>query len=107
MKRQYLYSILFFIMVGFGFNAQAGVIIKVKPPAVKVEVRPKAKFKNAVWVNGRWNWNGRKHVWVKGYWVRPRAGHVWVAGRWAKRPGGYVWIKGHWKKKRVVVVRKR
>jgi len=106
MKRSLLYSILFFVLVGFGANAQAGVIVKIKPPAVKVEVRPKMPYKNGVWVTGRWHWNGRKHVWVKGNWVKPRAKHTWVKGHWVKRKDGYVWVKGHWKKNRVVVRRR-
>ena len=83
----------------FSGTAQAKVVVKVRPPAVKVTVvKTKSPYKNGVWVTGRWHWNGRKHVWVKGYWKKPRYGHVWVAGHWAKRRSGWVWVPGHWKR---------
>ena len=86
-------------LFAFAGSANAAVlVVKKKPPVVKVEVRPRAPYAGAVWVNGRWAWKKGKYVWVKGYYVKPRKGYVWVPGHWNKRPGGYVWVAGHWRR---------
>lgn len=78
--------------------AQANVVVRVAPPTRRVvTVRPARPNARAVWTDGYWRWNGRKHVWVGGRWVSNPKG-TWVAGRWEKRPGGYVWIDGRWRR---------
>lgn len=78
--------------------AQANVVVRVAPPTRRVvTVRPARPNARAVWTDGYWRWNGRKHVWVGGRWVSNPKG-TWVAGRWDKRPGGYVWIAGRWRR---------
>ncbi len=80
-------------------QAHSGAVIRVKPPAAKVVVRPAKPFKNAVWVSGHWRWQGGKYAWVSGKWKRARSGYVWNDGRWKQSRRGYVWIPGRWKKR--------
>jgi hypothetical protein len=95
-----LFSLIFVLLVGLEGNcAPRTVYVKTAPPTVRVEVKPARPYKNAVWVTGRWRWNGKKHVWVSGHYVKPRAGHVWIPGHWVKKRRGWVWVGGHWKKK--------
>lgn len=76
----------------------ARVVVKVGPPAVRVEARGHAPSPRHVWVGGYWKWNGSAHVWVAGSWnVPPRHGAVWVDGHWRKAYGGWEWIPGHWR----------
>ncbi|KAA3619492.1 MAG: hypothetical protein DWQ05_01865 [Calditrichaeota bacterium] len=80
---------------------QAGprIYVKVKPPARKVVVVKTARpYKNAIWINGRWHWNGHKYVWKAGHWVRPKKGFVWIPGHWNHNRRGWHWIDGHWKR---------
>lgn len=87
------------LFVGSPLTAQKRVVvIKKRPPVVKVEIKPRAPFARAVWVPGHWRYHKKDYVWVKGKWVKPRRGYRWVGGHWAKRPGGWVWIGGHWRK---------
>ena len=76
----------------------ARVVVKVGPPAARVEVRGAAPSHRHAWVGGYWRWNGSAHVWVAGGWhVPPRHGAVWVGGHWRKVPGGWDWVPGHWR----------
>jgi len=83
-------------VISFG---AARVVVHVKPPKARVEVRTKAPGPNYVWVSGRWAYKSGKYVWVAGSWVkRPTPKAVWVPGHWKKKHGGWTWIPGHWKK---------
>ena len=76
----------------------ARVVVKVGPPAARVEVHGAAPSARHVWVGGYWRWNGSAHVWVAGGWhVPPRQRAVWVEGHWRKVPGGGDWAPGHWR----------
>ena len=44
----------------------ARVVVRVAPPASRVEVRTVAPSHGHVWVGGYWRWNGSAHVWVAG-----------------------------------------
>ncbi|MCG6961713.1 MAG: YXWGXW repeat-containing protein [Acidobacteria bacterium] len=75
------------------------VLVRVPPPAARVEVRPARPGPGHVWVAGHWRWSGRRYVWASGHWARPpHAGAVWAAGHWARRGGGWLWVAGHWKR---------
>lgn len=74
------------------------VVVRVKPPKLRVEVRKKAPSATHVWISGRWAWKSGKYVWVSGSWVkRPTPKAVWVPGHWKKKHSGWIWISGHWK----------
>jgi len=83
--------------------AQVGVSINVGspaygPPPPRWETRPGRPWRNAVWVDGRWNWNGHRYVWVRGHWERPHAGFSrWDRGRWERGPRGWMWVDGRWR----------
>jgi len=67
--------------------SDAGVHVRVRiaSPAPRVVVaKPKPHCVGAVWVAGRWNWNGKKYVWIDGRYVDPRPGFVWVDGHWKR-----------------------
>jgi hypothetical protein len=76
----------------------ADVVVKLRPPALKVEHRPERPSHNHVWVGGYHRWDGNAYVWEPGKWdVPPREHAVWVAPRWEHRNGGYVFVEGRWK----------
>ena len=76
----------------------ADIVVKLKPPALKVEKRPAAPGEGYVWVGGYHRWDGNAYVWTPGEWQRPPHEHaVWVAPRWEHRNGGYVFVEGRWK----------
>ena len=76
----------------------ADVVVKVRPPAVKVEHRSPRPSRDHVWVGGYHRWDGNAYVWEKGKWEKPPREHaVWVAPKWEHRRDGYVFVEGRWK----------
>jgi hypothetical protein len=76
----------------------AAALVTVRPPAVRVEVRPAAPGPGYVWVAGHWKWNAKRHVWVSGRWIRkPYPTSIWVAGHWKRQGRGWVWVSGRWR----------
>jgi hypothetical protein len=74
------------------------VIIQVRPPAIRHEVRPHPPHRGVYWDPGHWQWGGREYVWISGHYVEPpRHGAVWIAGSWRARGHGWVWVDGHWR----------
>jgi hypothetical protein len=41
------------------------------PPPARVEFIPKQPARNAVWIDGEWQWQGRRWSWRVGRWVVP------------------------------------
>ena len=81
--------------LGFGAGR---LVINVKPPRARVEVRTARPGPNHVWVSGHWAWKGSAYVWLSGSWVvRPHPKSVWVSGHWTRRHGTWVRVPGHWK----------
>jgi WXXGXW repeat (2 copies) len=81
-----------------GSASAAEVVVKLKPPAMKVEHRPDRPSPQHVWIGGYHRWDGGAYVWEPGRWeVPPREHAVWVAPRWEHRNGGYVFVAGRWK----------
>jgi hypothetical protein len=70
------------------------------PPPLKVELKTAPPHAEAVWIPGRWAWNGHTHryVWVAGHWEIKPKGKVWIPGHWKETPRGWVWVKGHWQR---------
>jgi len=78
-----------------GSISAADIVVKVAPPALRVEHRPDRPGPNYVWVGGYHRWDGNAYVWEPGKWeVPPREHAVWVAPRWQHRNGGYVFVEG-------------
>ena len=67
------------------------------PPALRTEHRGVAPFRDAFWVDGRWDWKSGQYVWVSGHWQRPPQGmHQWKQGQWTKRDNGWFFTPGQW-----------
>lgn len=77
--------------------ADAQVVVRVGPPAPRVEHIPPPRAGYA-WHAGYYRYDGGRYVWMPGAYVRPpRAGGVWVEGHWRESRGGWVWQEGHWR----------
>ena len=91
------FALLAFLLIG-SYDANAQIIVKIKPRAPKVVVVHKKHRPNYIWVEGHWKVNRYgKYVWVEGHWVKKRHGYVWVNGHWKKVRSGWIWVPGHWK----------
>ncbi|MGC9949302.1 MAG: YXWGXW repeat-containing protein [Bryobacteraceae bacterium] len=98
MLKKLLIGSAFGLLLSVGTVCAEEVIIKVRPPADRVEERIARPGPNHVWIAGYYRWDGGTHVWVPGRWeLPPRPGGVWVAHKWVKRHGGWVLIEGHWR----------
>jgi hypothetical protein len=79
-------------------SAHAEIVVRVRPPALRIEhrtVRPGPRY---VWVGGYHRWYGGAYEWVPGRWtVPPRHYAVWVAPHWYHRHDGYVFVAGRWR----------
>ncbi|HLK70051.1 MAG TPA: hypothetical protein VKU19_41765 [Bryobacteraceae bacterium] len=96
--KQFLLSAALGAVFCIGSIHAADVVVKVRPPAIRVEKRPPAPSPRHVWVTGYHRWDGNAYVWEPGRWeVPPREHAVWVAPRWEHRNGGYVFVEGRWK----------
>ena len=97
MKKTFLAAILGAAFCIGSVNA-AEVIVKLRPPAIRVERRPVRPGPRYVWVPGYHRWDGNAYAWESGRWVVPPREHaVWVAPRWEHRNGGYVFVEGRWR----------
>ena len=83
-------------------SAHAGLALVVTPPRtapppLRNENRGAAPFRDAVWVDGRWDWKSGQYVWVSGHWQRaPQGMHRWQRGEWAKRDDTWFFTPGQW-----------
>jgi len=74
--------------------AQAGDWRGNPPPPPSVErVRPRRGF---VWVEGGYDWRGRRYVRLRGHWERMRPGRQWHGGHWEWQGDHYAWVLGAW-----------
>ncbi|MBT8401858.1 MAG: YXWGXW repeat-containing protein [Rhodothermia bacterium] len=74
------------------------VVVRRRPPALRVEIRTRRPSRRHVWVGGHWGHRHGRYVWVKGRWVvPPRRGALYVRPVWVKRGGGYVLVRGVWR----------
>lgn len=72
--------------------------VAVAPPAPRVEVYGAAPVPGHIWINGYWNWTGRRHDWVGGHWEAPRPGYRWVPHYWSQGYGGWRLHQGYWQR---------
>src|SRR5262245_66639279 len=85
------------LLVADHANAGVRVYVRIGPPPPRyVVVRPRPYCRDAVWVDGYWGWNGRRHYWVEGRYINPRRGYVYVPGRWERHRRGWYWSEGYW-----------
>ncbi|MBX9836524.1 MAG: YXWGXW repeat-containing protein [Burkholderiaceae bacterium] len=65
------------------------------PPPPRHEAVPHSR-RGQVWVEGHWEWQGRRHVWMPGYWVQARPGQQYRPPRWEQRDGRWEMQGGRW-----------
>ncbi len=98
--KKYVSKIILMIAVAlsFSFATEAQFVVKIRPAAPIVRVRPPMPSPVHVWVGGNYEWRGGQYVYTDGYWARPpqRRDH-WVEGHWKNTRRGWTWIPGHWK----------
>jgi hypothetical protein len=75
--------------------ASADILVRVAPPAPRVERVPEAR-RGYAWAPGYWDWKRGHHVWVKGKWVRDRKGYVYNAPTWEEHDGRWRMNRGNW-----------
>ena len=77
-------------------NIQLPGLVGVAPPPPRYEPLPPPRG-GAVWVPGRWAWQGNAYAWQGGRWEDQRPDHAYVPGRWVQAQGGWRWVEGDWK----------
>jgi hypothetical protein len=77
--------------------ATAEIIVRVAPPAPRVEIIPSPR-RGHVWVGGHWDWRNRQHQWVPGTWIRERRGYQYNQPTWQERNGRWHMERGGWRR---------
>jgi hypothetical protein len=95
MKKLLMAAIVAASFGGVAVPASADILVRVAPPAPRVEVVPEAR-RGYVWAPGYWDWKRGHHVWVKGKWVRERRGYVYKAPTWEEHNGRWRMHRGNW-----------
>jgi hypothetical protein len=77
---------------------EAGLRVRIGPPAPIVESYGAAPGPGYVWQPGYQRWDGRAYVWAPGRWAQPPRGRRrWEPGRWQQRRGNWVYVEGRWR----------
>ena len=76
-------------------SADVDVVVRIAPPAARVEVVPAPRVGYA-WAPGHWAWRDGRHVWIGGVWIRERPGMHWHPSRWVHRDGQWRFVSGGW-----------
>ncbi|MEP6674413.1 MAG: hypothetical protein ABJA78_04635 [Ferruginibacter sp.] len=98
MKTYFMKAIaVMFIAIAFSNSAAAQFVVKIRPAAHVIRVRPAAPSPRHVWVNGDYVLRGNQYVWTDGYWIQPRPHMRWVDGHWKNSRRGWVWVPGRWR----------
>jgi hypothetical protein len=64
---------------------------------VEILVPPPEDLDNPVWVDGEWQWRGRRWVWLAGRWEVPFQGAYYARATTVRRAdGALVWFAGVW-----------
>jgi hypothetical protein len=74
-------------------------IVPFPPPPAQPEVIPaRPKEKGSVWVDGEWQWKGRRWVWQRGSWQVPYPGSYWAPGVTIRQQdGSLAYFQGGWR----------
>ena len=110
MKKQFIYSIGFFLAIflttNLSFAHRVEPKAKHKHVVVHRPVAPTIVFHRTtavrsgyVWVKGHYTWDRRtrSYEWVPGKYVKQKRGKVWVDGSWKRVRGGWIHQPGSWK----------
>jgi WXXGXW repeat (2 copies) len=80
--------------------ADEQVVVRVAPPAPRVEVVPRAPSPHHVWAPGYWGWRHPVgHVWYGGHWIVAQPGYAWEPAHWSERGGYWHFVEGHWRRR--------
>jgi hypothetical protein len=80
-------------------SAEERVVVRVPPPAPRVEAVPRSPSRHHVWAPGYWGWEPhRGHVWYGGRWVVGQPGYTWESAHWSERGGYWHFVEGHWRR---------
>lgn len=71
----------------------AAVVVRERPTAPVVVVKPPMPHANYVWVEGGWMVTGNHYTYRQGYWAPPRR-KAYRPGHWKHARGGWIWIPG-------------
>lgn len=86
------------ISLAFCNAASAQFVVRIRPEAHIVRIRPIAPSPRHIWINGDYVLRGSEYVWTEGYWVEPHPGMRWIDGHWKNSRRGFVWVPGHWRR---------
>jgi hypothetical protein len=68
------------------------------PPPARAELVPAQPAKDAVWLDGEWQWQGRKWAWKRGRWVVPPPGARYSPWTMTRDDTGALWFaSGVWR----------
>jgi hypothetical protein len=79
------------------------ITVPMSPPAGKVEIVPPKPetMKDPVWIDGQWDWNGRRWVWKDGGWEdqkeHPPGSYYAPPATVRLADGTLVYFRGAWK----------
>jgi hypothetical protein len=84
-------------------DAETPQEVPTPPPPGKVEIVPKRppELKRPVWIDGEWEWTGRRWVWKDHGWQDAPEGEAYAPPLTMRRPppkGTLVHLPGTWKK---------
>ncbi|MBV9330528.1 MAG: YXWGXW repeat-containing protein [Alphaproteobacteria bacterium] len=101
-RSEWLGPLALFASLAASSAADAGISLvitapRTPPPALRAEHHGGQPFKNAVWIDGRWDWRDGQYVWISGHWERAPGGQTrWQPGRWSKRGLYWFFAPGKW-----------
>ena len=98
--KKYIAKIIMLLVVAVSFSAAADAqfVVKFRPLAPVIRVRPLAPSPRHVWVNGEYVWRSGEYIYTEGYWAEPpHPGYRWIEGHWKETRRGWRWIPGHWR----------
>jgi len=75
---------------------QRVVYVQPAPPEPRVVVVPARRRAHTVWVDGYWQWTGRRYIWQRGHWETERGGHRHVQAHWEMRGAEWTLVPATW-----------
>ena len=79
--------------------AQEHVVVRVAPPAPRLEIVPRAPSAHHFWVHGYWAYHPQHgYVWYGGHYEYEHPGYAWEPAHWSERGGYWHFVGGHWRR---------
>jgi hypothetical protein len=69
------------------------------PPAPLADSRAASPSPDAVWIEGYWQWTGKKWSWTAGEWTIPPGNppYAWTPARWTSDERGWIFHEPFWR----------